>query len=349
MRLRSLQVFRVRGPVAGLAGAAAGQTQRAGLLVQVRDDDGIRGQGEASPLPGYSRDTLDECATQLAAVDPAAIAPPGDGSAIDWVAQALDRVGLRAPAARFAIETALLDWLGRRRGLGIAALLGTADAAARSVPLAALVGDLAAARAAHARGIRAFKLKIAPATFDDDLALAQALREEFGSGFALRFDANGKLAAADAPARLQQLARFAPEFVEEPVRFDDLRRITAAPVPLAADESLALPGAWPALATLCRVVVLKPTLLGGIAACVRLARDAAARGLAATVTHTFDGPIALAAAAELALALDSPLACGLDRHPALAAWPAVSIPQIGTCRVACADRPGLGLPDIVVG
>jgi L-alanine-DL-glutamate epimerase-like enolase superfamily enzyme len=133
------------------------------------------------------------------------------------------------------------------------------------------------------------------------------------------------------------------------VRFDDLRRIAAAPVPLAADESLALPGAWPALATLCRVVVLKPTLLGGLAACLQLARDAAARGLAATVTHTFDGPIAVAAAAELAVALDSPLACGLDRHAALAVWPAVSIPQIGACRVASAARPGLGLPDIGTG
>lgn len=348
MRLRALQLHRIRGQVAGLAGAAAGQTQRESLLLRLSDEDGCFGQGEASPLPGYSRDTIDECAAQLEAVDPSALPPPAAQPAIEWVTQALNASRLQAQAARFALETALLDWLGKRRGRGIAALLGAADAATRTVPLAALVGDLASARAAHARGIRAFKLKIAPATFDDDLALAQALRAEFGDAIALRFDANGRLAAADAPARLQRLARFAPEFVEEPVPFDALLRIAAAPVALAADESLARPDAWPALATVCRVVVLKPTLLGGIAACLRLAQDAAERGLAATVTHTFDGPIALAAAAELAVALPvPPLACGLDRHAALAAWPAVPIPQWQSDHVASADRPGLGVPDLM--
>ncbi|HEX6239392.1 MAG TPA: O-succinylbenzoate synthase, partial [Polyangiales bacterium] len=41
------------------------------------------------------------------------------------------------------------------------------------------------------------------------------------------------------------------------------------------------------------------------------------------VTHLFDGPIALAAASVLALALQSPrLAAGLAPHAGLAAWPA---------------------------
>jgi o-succinylbenzoate synthase len=345
MRPRTLQLYRIRGEVAGLAGAAAAQTQRAGLLVRVEDDAGSYGQGEASPLPGYSRDTIDDCATQLRAVDLSAISPRQGGSAIDWVLDALDRVGLQAPAARFALETALLDWLGRQRGLGIAALLGAADAAMR-IPLAALVGDLASARAAHARGIHTFKIKIKPGTLADSLELAQSLRDEFGNEITLRFDANGTLRPAAAEAQLRQLVRCAPEFVEEPVPLDDLLRMAAAPVPLAADESLAVPGAWPALASVCRVVVLKPTVLGGLAVCMRVAREAAARGLAVTVTHTFDGPVALAAAAELAVALAAPLACGLDRHAALGVWPSVAIPQIGASSIVSANRPGLGLADI---
>lgn len=348
MHPRVLQALRIRGKVAGLAGAAAGQTQREGLLLHLCDGEGRCGQGEASPLPGYSRDAIEDCAKQLEAVDLAAIPPPEGRSAIDWAQQALDNTDLQAPAARFALETALLDWLGQRRGMGIAAMLGAPDAATRRVPLAALVSDLASARAAHARGIRTFKLKISTATFDGDLRLAQALREEFGAGVALRFDANGRLAPVDAPAMLRSLAHFAPEFVEEPVPPDEFMRLVDCSVPLAADESLAADGAWPALARVCRVVVLKPTLLGGLAACLRLARDAAARGLAATVTHTFDGPIALAAAAELAVALPGrTLACGLDGHAALAAWPAVTIPQVHACHVASSDRSGLGLPRIV--
>lgn len=344
-RLRSLEVLPVQGAVARLAGAAAELAQRTGLLVRLRDDAGGYGQGEASPLPGYCRDTLEECAQQLVAVDIATLPAPGEMPAADWVGRALDVANIRAPAARFALETALLDWLGRARGASLAALLAERGTALRRVPLAALIADLAAARAAHARGVRCFKVKISAASFDADLALAQALRAEFGDAIALRFDANGRLDPSRAAAQLQALARVAPEFVEEPVAYEDLERVAGSPVALAADESLAQRGAWPALASICRVVVLKPTLLGGLLACLRIAREASLRGLAVTVTHTFDGPIALAAAAELAAVLPGRvLACGLDRHPALAVWPAVEIAQIQAAHAQSAGRPGLGMP-----
>jgi o-succinylbenzoate synthase len=345
-RLRSIELSRVAGAVRGLAGAAAGQARREGLRVCVVDDDGVAGLGEASPLPGYSPDTLAQCEAQLRAVDAAALGPAGDGPAAAWVARVLDGAGLSAPAARFGLETALLDWLGRRRGRSLASLLDGPEATQRRVPLSALVPDLAAARAAFDRGVRAFKLKISPATFDDDLRLARALRDVFGAAVALRFDANGRLAPDEALAQLRALAALDPEFVEEPLAAPALLEIAASPVPLAADESLAQPGAWPAVAAVCRVLVLKPTVLGGALACLALARDASARGLATTVTHTFDGPIALAAAAELAAALPGEVrACGLDRHGGLDAWPPIAIPQLHGDHVASANRPGLGLVD----
>ncbi len=344
MRLRTLEIVRVDGPVAGLAGAAAGQDRRAGLWLRVRDDAGGIGQGEASPLPGYSPDTIEQCAAQLAAVDLAALPSPEHETALAWMVRVLEASALAAPAARFGFETALLDWLGQQRGHSIAQLLGGAGSTTRRIALAALVADADAARAAFARGIRTFKLKISPATFDADLRLAQTLRDEFGNDVALRFDANGGLDPAAAGAQLQRLAPFAPEFVEEPVPFEALQRLHATALPLAADESLARAGAWPALASVCRVLVLKPTLLGGLCACLQLAREAAALDLAVTVTHAFDGPIALTAAAELAAALPGRvLACGLDRHGGLAAWPAIAIPQLHAAKIGSGGRPGLGL------
>jgi len=349
LRLRTLEVVRAGGTVTGLAGAASGQSRRDGLLVRVRDADGVCGQGEASPLPGYSPDTLDECAAQLARVDAAAIGRQDAGAICEWIARTLDEAGVTAPAARFGLETALLDWLGKRLGLSVAVLLGGANAAQRQVPLAALVSDPPSVRAAHARGIRTFKLKLSPATWSDDLRLARAIRDELGSGIALRFDPNGRLPPAQAVALLAELASLAPEFVEEPVPFADFLRLTQAPVPLAADESLARPDAWPALASVCRVLVLKPALLGGACRCLALARDATARGLALAVTHTFDGPVALAAAAELAAALPGqPLACGLDRHAGLAAWPRIPVPQLGAAEAGSAGQPGLGLAAIAL-
>lgn len=342
-RVESLELATVRGAVAPLAGAASGQTVRAGLLLRVLDARGGGGVGEASPLPGYSPDTIDDCRRELAAIDPRALPAADDVDTLGWLERAVGASRVVAPAARFALETALLDWLGRARGVPLASLLGGPEASRRRVELSALVADVAGARAAYARGVRAFKLKVSEASFDADVELAAALRDAYGDGIRLRFDANRRFDRARAARRLESLARFAPEFVEEPVPTADLLAMGRAPVPLAADESLAVARAWPALAARCRVVVLKPTLLGGFGACLRIAREAAARGLAATVTHTFDGPLALAAAAELACALPAlVLACGLDPHAGLDAWPRVAIPQIGAAHALSSGLPGLG-------
>jgi hypothetical protein len=59
-----------------------------------------------------------------------------------------------------------------------------------------------------------------------------------------------------------------------------------------------------------------------------MALAAQRQGLGVIVTHLFDGPVGLAAAAELALSLPTaPWACGLDRHPGLWAWPPVDLPH----------------------
>ena len=43
--------------------------ERGGLLLTLGDAEGGRGQGEASPLPGYSSDTLSGARHELAAIE----------------------------------------------------------------------------------------------------------------------------------------------------------------------------------------------------------------------------------------------------------------------------------------
>ncbi|MFH1680933.1 MAG: enolase C-terminal domain-like protein, partial [Candidatus Eisenbacteria bacterium] len=94
----------------------------------------------------------------------------------------------------------------------------------------------------------------------------------------------------------------------------------------------------------CRVFVLKPMVLGGFLPTLRIARIGKARNMGLVVSHLFDGPIALAAAAELALALPSePLACGLDRHAGLTAWPEIAIPQVRESEIRLSGHAGLGV------
>lgn len=349
LRIARVELRDVGGELKAALGNARGAwRERRGLLLRIFDGDGVAGVGEATPLPGHSPDTLRSCAHALRRlagreVTLDAAAPLGP----QLLAAALPT----APAARFAAETALLDLLGRRLGAPLWRLLrGAGDPS--PVPLSALLPDgdeaIDAARRAAALGMGAMKLKIGrQGRWRDELGLIEALRA--AAALPLRLDANGAFSPEDAPARLAALRELAPELVEEPcaAAWPGVAG-PPSPVPLAADESLLREDASDWLAGLlqrglCQAVVLKPALLGGFGRCLQLAAQASAAGAAVIVTHLFDGPVALGAAAQLALALPRVLACGLAPHGALAAFPPCPLPAHGPAALHATEQPGLGV------
>jgi L-alanine-DL-glutamate epimerase-like enolase superfamily enzyme len=105
-------------------GAAAvradlGWREREVVILAVRDDDGATGLGEAAPLPGLSPDTIADAvaaAEALAARAPHVLEMPAHACAI------AERV-TTAPAARFAVESALLSVYAQRTSTSVAGLL----------------------------------------------------------------------------------------------------------------------------------------------------------------------------------------------------------------------------------
>jgi L-alanine-DL-glutamate epimerase-like enolase superfamily enzyme len=232
-------------------------------------------------------------------------------------------------------------------------LSGTADphvGAVPRVPLAVVVDDPDQARSAYASGIRCFKIKLGA---DDPPDRVRAIAAA-APGATLRIDANRSWPPAEVLDRLAALAALPVEYIEEPCR-DAHRLLHTGPLPckLALDESLVelsscdLAAALrsPALAA----VILKPALLGGLSACLGLAAQARASGVAAVASHALEGPIGTAACAELALALaadDAPgPAAGLAAHPALAGW-RLSVAQLAADHLHPAAAPGLGFVDL---
>jgi len=357
-----IEVIQIPLAPAGAAGGRGELRERRGLVLSLTDDEGRVGLGEAAPLPGFSPDDAPTCERALRAA--AAALDPIEHRAAELPAEAIRRAlaplqrALRdAPAARFALETALLDLLGQRLGQPIAACLGGPRPYVE-VPVNGLVtaaGDPAAlVEAAHvlvARGIHHVKVKLRAqddAGFAAELEALAALRREVEppGGLEIRLDANGAWTEDEARRRLAALAPIAPRFVEQPVAPARLDRLGPCAVPWAADESLGLPGMPERLldAAGCAAFVLKPAALGLLCA-YDLGCLAQARGLGVVVTHFLDGPIGLAAACELALGLPRPpLACGLDAHAGLSAWPPVPVPQRrGDALVTLSGRPGLGI------
>lgn len=323
---------------------------RDSLLLRISDAAGRSGIGEASPLPGYSRDRLADAEAALLGVNRGALA-----AALELLPT---RAALRAvaalvpfslPSARMALETAALDLLGQRQGLSAPMLLGATWGATR--PLAELVGPAGAPslledseRAVRA-GFRHLKLKLGGVgQLRSELDGVVMLRERFGAAISLRLDANGHLGSDEVAAAWQTLARLNIELFEEP---GPVPPALAATLPLGLDESLQ--GLDPAAVTgllrqrPARALVLKPMALGGLEHCWRLAECARDAGADVVISHCFDGPFAWRAAAALALALPCGLAHGLAPHAGLASWSLEGLP-VRDGHLGVWQAVGLGAP-----
>ncbi len=337
MKVERAQLKRVAGLTPGAANAMQTWPERCGLHLELLDNTNHIGWGEASPLPEFSWESLEMAEAELLSWLSRLPRELPDLGAI-FIAAA----EVASPSARFALETALLDLFGQEQGQPIHQLLGSRPHAApillahllptgQSLEQAmAVAGDL------YAQGARIFKVKVGGADFAAELALLAALRRRFGSKVGLRLDANGAFSADELPSRLDALAAFEPELIEEPHSSDQawVDGLTfVSPFPLAFDEGMkegVLRAALPRLLrqSSYRVLVLKPMLLGGFETCLELARIAMAASGATLVSHLFDGRIALAAAAHLAYALPGRvLACGLARHAGLGIWQELGTPE----------------------
>ncbi len=296
--------------------------ERTGIVLRLLDGSGVVGQGEAAPLPGYSRETLDDATRALAALDEPRLRELASLEDLGELASGvLAAIPKFVPSARFALETALLDRLAQRARKPLHRLLVPDARPPAKLELAALVSSRDAAQRALKAGFSTLKLKLGPRTFEADLELLRELRRELGAGVRLRLDANQSLPTHGG--HLEALAELAPEFVEEPF-LAGLSLPRSPPVPLALDESLQVPSfsLTPELARDFGVVaaVIKPGLVGGLLRGLGLAREARAVGLVPIVSHAFEGPIGFGAAHELALALGvTSHAAGLAPHPALEA------------------------------
>ena len=323
MRLR-VRLDEVSGSFA-TANATRAWQQRSALRLTFIDEHGNEGEGEASPLPGYSPDTLAAARSTLLALEGVELDP----------AAPLDGLPALEASAAFAAEVAALDWASRRSALPFASQLPRRHG---SLPVAALVRDAAEGHARIAAGYRTLKLKVGR-DLDAELALA---RELHAAGAVLRFDANGALAPAQLDEYLSALGALNAELFEEPSG-DAWPR--PSPVPLAVDESLFIDRT----AALARIergeatwAVLKPMCLGGpraIAGLARAVRDAGGRVL---FSHTFGGPIERAAVGAMALAFGDG-APGLAPHAGLRLWPAASDAAFTQATLKTNVRPGLGL------
>ncbi|MBX2812496.1 MAG: hypothetical protein KTR25_11830 [Myxococcales bacterium] len=306
-------------PSPAAANAFAAWPKRRGVLLSV-SIDGVLGWGEASPLPGYSPDTEAQAHKLLVAL-------PGVEVRVDETAPWASIQELayelmpdeRAPAARFAVESALLDAVAtvteippekiladQRPRIVSQATTGSSALSQRGVAevLTQLDSAIADGLRAQRMGARALKLKVGrPGLFIREQQMVTDLTRQLVD-HPLRIDANGAFSDISA---IETLAKMGLEFFEEPGDWDLIEPVKNM-VRWAMDESLRQPNALDMLASLADVLgalVVKPAVLGGLSAAITWANRGDALGIPTVVSHLFDGPVAAKALRALANALPS--------------------------------------------
>lgn len=325
--------------------AAGGMALREGWLLRLEDTDGSFGYGDCAPLPAIGTEPPAAAAAALARWQSRLT---GQEAAV--ALEALnDPASFATPAARAAVECALLDLLARRNGRSLSASLRGGDCP-DSVKVNASLGGLGNDTAAALEtkldaGFQVLKLKVGLAPASREIPLIRALCTSLPAGHTLRLDANRAWNDTDARSWLDALAGLPIDSLEEPLAQPSAPAWAAlqtrADFPLALDESLAdLPQAALFDGTV-RRLILKLPRLGGLLPALALAQRCAAAGGDCVVTSSLESSCGLLAAAHLAAALGGHLAHGL----ATAEWLAADLgapPPITTGHLTLPSGPGLG-------
>ncbi len=266
--------------------------QREMVLLRLRDEDGLVGLGEAVPLSLRGGAGLAQVVRELERL--------GEREQLDEASLTGGATSL-SPPARCAALTTLLDLRGRR------AAAETRTAAVDAPPVACNATLVAGEPAAVAEdalrwatdGFSTFKLKLGAG---DNVGQVRAVREAVGPEARIRIDANASWGVEEARRNLAALEPFDVELAEQPVAsLEESAALTGSTtIPIAGDESIETRAdAERALAIgACALVGLKLSKVGGPEAAIEIAEV-----LPSYLSSALDGPVGIAAAAQVAQTL----------------------------------------------
>jgi L-alanine-DL-glutamate epimerase-like enolase superfamily enzyme len=315
-------------------------------ILAVATDGEVTGYGEGAPVPAITGDDRDTGIAEARRWLDGHQAIPPDPRDHRTLTE------IRSPAARAAIEGALLDVAAQRAGEPLVRFLR--DRPVRPVATSItipLVDDADVARLVSAyrrSGFSIFKVK-AGLGVEADIERVRFVRDEAGPSAELRVDPNQAWTRQEARQALGDLRDLGVSFLEQPLSKDDLaghawlRRFDEVPIML--DESVfgpddAVRAMRMEAADLINIKIQKS---GGILAGLRIADLAQQQGVACMVGCMLETRLAITQAAHLALAHDNILYADLDGSTFLASDPVSGGARIVNGAVQVPFRAGLGI------
>jgi o-succinylbenzoate synthase len=293
MRIRDVEVVPYALPFREPYVTAAGRLeQREMVLIRLRSADGLAGLGEAVPLSLRGGVALTRVVEELRSL--------GGHESLDEARLRGNALALSAPA-RCAALTALLDLRGKRAAADGAAVAGGAGPVRCNATLVA--GDPAAVVSAAERwaaeGFSTFKLKLGRG---EEATQVRAVRDALGPRARIRIDANGAWDVETAKRALGELEPYEIELVEQPVATleEAMEVARATSIPIAGDESIEsrADAERAAVMEACQMTGVKLSKVGGPEEAIEIAEV-----LPSYLSSALDGPVGIAAAAQVAATL----------------------------------------------
>lgn len=333
-----------RHPLTISRGTIRGSTN---LVVRV-DHDGVIGLGEMAPSDVTGDDETSATAAFARWNERLADLAPTSRQEVER--RLADDEG--GPATRAALDMAMFDWLGRRAGLPVWALLGANPS--RTPPTSVTIGidppDVVRERVPEVlarTGARVVKVKLGqPGGADRDRELMVAAQEAAtatGHSPAWRVDANGGWDGATATSMIRWLAERDVELVEQPLAEGDedalAAVVAASPLPVYLDESIRTSADVARFADRMHGANLKLMKCGGIGEAMRIVHTARAHGLGVMIGCMGESSLSIAAGAQVAPFVDH---VDLDSHLNLLDDPFDGVPCVDGV-VRASDGTGLGV------
>ena len=296
-------------------------SKREGLILELINEDGVKGFGEISPLPGFSPETLPRARTQILSLEKSFLnqeiphhLQQLNGHFETW----MKKIPLHS-SVRFGIEMAVLNLLANAKHSSFSKLVNGHHHQDKILINGLLQGPkervVEEAKKMVNQGYRTIKLKVGSSVIEEDIEKVQAVNEVIANKAILRVDANRAWDFEQAVTFAEQVGPAAVEYIEEPFAAVDKipEFYTNTLIPVALDESLqTLNFANIKSIEGVDVLIIKPTILGGIERAWQLMDQAKQVALQTVVSSSFETSMATIILATLAEHYAHHVPAGLD-------------------------------------
>lgn len=320
MKITSFKIYQYSLPLTEpLLNGAQEIRQREGLMLHIIADTQSEGFGEIAPLPGRSQETFQESLQQLQRLGKNLFSQPlpahlekCDGAFAPW----LDKFELKA-SVRFGVEMAVLNVIANARKKPLSCIFP--DTHGAQIRINGLLQGAKREVAAQAQkmvedGFTTLKLKVGR-MIEEEITKVRAVTEVIEGRAILHVDANHAWNLNEAVEFGHEVGLAAVEYIEEP--FADISQIPdffmKTTIPVALDESL-LTTSFEDLKSISgvEVLVIKPTVFGGIEKNLQMIRKAKKFGIRTVISSSFESGVGLLTLASIAGCCRPPATAGLD-------------------------------------